>query len=144
MRSRMVSSSRARFCGQGVLHLLAEADALVVGFRRRTPGERIAHPTNRLVVPHHLRNRGAVVPECLETELHPVAHLLEQLSELLVACREEPLLDRVRIRRNRAEAHRQQVEILHDFLEHQRVRHHVPATVLVFDSFSSRAKRLPT
>ena len=37
------------------------------------------------------------------------------------------------IRRNRAEAHRQQVELLHDFLEHQRVRHHVPATVLVFD-----------
>src|SRR5262249_40974183 len=67
------------FLRQGVLHLLAEADTLVVGFRRRTPGERIAHPTNRLVVPHHLRNRGAVVPECLETELHPVAHLLEQL-----------------------------------------------------------------
>src|SRR5262245_43191398 len=121
------------FLRQGVLHLLADADALVVGFRRRTPDERIAHPTNRLVVPRHLRNRGAVVPECLETELHPVAHLLEQLGELLVACREEPLLDRVRIRRNRAEAHRQQVELLHDFLEHQRVRHHVPATVLVFD-----------
>src|SRR5262245_8544047 len=34
------------FLRQGVLHLRAEADALVVGFRRRTPVERIAHPTN--------------------------------------------------------------------------------------------------
>src|SRR6516162_7829185 len=41
MRARIVSSSLLR---QGVLNLLAKADALIVRFRRRTPVEGVAHP----------------------------------------------------------------------------------------------------
>src|SRR5262249_22559352 len=118
---------------QGVLDLLTKADALIVRFRRRTSVEGVAHPANRLALPHHFGHRGALVPERLEPHLDPAAHLLKQFGELLVAWCEEPRLDRARGRRNRAEAHRQQVELLHDLFEHACVRHHVPRAVLVFE-----------
>src|SRR5262249_14704385 len=62
---------------QGVLDLLTKADALIVRFRRRTSVEGVAHPANRLVLPHHFGHRGALVPERLEPHLDPAAHLLE-------------------------------------------------------------------
>src|SRR5262249_39587854 len=65
---------------QGVLDLLTKADALIVRFRRRTSVEGVAHPANRLVLPHHFGHRGALVPERLEPHLDPAAHLLEQFG----------------------------------------------------------------